>query len=98
MSEPRLSKAADEFVLHLPTDFSIDEMHSAVERELTYRLRVYPRWVDEKRMTPAFAHRQIETFRALLAVLQQMREHGDLFREGVEAPKASRAPSGGREA
>ena len=35
------------------------------ERELAMRLRVYPRWVDEKRMSAGKAELEIETMKAI---------------------------------
>jgi hypothetical protein len=37
----------------------------AIERELTYRRRVYPRWIADGRMTQKLADQQIEIFEAI---------------------------------
>lgn len=38
---------------------------AAIERELKYRRRVYPRWVAEGKMTDGFAAAQIAIFEAI---------------------------------
>lgn len=37
----------------------------AIERELNYRRRVYPRWIADGRMTQKLADQQIEIFEAI---------------------------------
>ena len=37
----------------------------AIERELTYRRRVYPRWIADGRMTQKLADQQIDIFEAI---------------------------------
>lgn len=41
--------------------------HAAVERELKYRRRVYPRMIAEGKMTDGFAAAQIAVFEAIAA-------------------------------
>lgn len=42
--------------------FTATDKKKAVERELTFRRRVYPRWVADGRMTQKLADQQIEIF------------------------------------
>ena len=43
----------------------INEQIQCVRREIRMRERVYPGWVDMKRMTQAKADRELETMRAV---------------------------------
>lgn len=47
--------------------FTAAEKLAAVERELTYRRRVYARRVADEKMTQALADRQIALFEAIAA-------------------------------
>lgn len=47
------------------TEFTAEEKHKAAQRELEYRLRVYPGWVARKKMTRSFAEYQIDVMRAI---------------------------------
>ena len=47
--------------------FTAAEKAECAERELKYRTRVYPRWIEEKRMTLDFASRQIAIMAAIAA-------------------------------
>lgn len=47
--------------------FSATEKHAAIERELKYRRRVYPRMIAEGKMTDGFAAAQIAVFEAIAA-------------------------------
>jgi hypothetical protein len=47
--------------------FTTTEKKQAVERELTYRRRVYGRWVTEGRLTQKRADQQIKVFEEILA-------------------------------
>jgi len=42
----------------------IDEQIRCVEREIGMRERVYPRWIEAKRMTQKKADQEIEAMRA----------------------------------
>jgi hypothetical protein len=44
-----------------------DEKRACIERELKMRRRVYPRWVENEKMTQAQADREIATMEAILA-------------------------------
>jgi hypothetical protein len=39
--------------------YSFEAKLGCIERELKYRRRVYPRWIEEKRMSTDFAREQI---------------------------------------
>ena len=53
------------------TDVSLDDQIAEVQRELTLRRRVYPRWVQHKYRTHSTAMgRQIAQMEAVLATLQ----------------------------
>lgn len=39
--------------------FTNEQLAACAEREVKQRRRVYPRWVDDRRMTQAFANEQI---------------------------------------
>ena len=43
---------------------------ACVEREISMRLRVYPRWVADKKMTQAKADAELDAMRAVLATLK----------------------------
>ena len=45
--------------------FTAEQKRKAVERELTYRRRVYPRWVSDGKMTQQLADQQIAIFEAI---------------------------------
>jgi hypothetical protein len=43
---------------------------AAATRELNFRLRVYPRWVEARRMTQARADEEIQLMRDIIRVLR----------------------------
>lgn len=47
------------------TEISYDEMAACAKRELTYRRRVYLRLVDEGKMKPEKAAREIDLMKAI---------------------------------
>jgi hypothetical protein len=47
------------------TEYSARSKLGAIERELKYRRRVFPRWVEEGRMTDGLASSQIAIFEAI---------------------------------
>lgn len=49
---------------------SIEEMIQEVERELMLRRKLYPYWIQTKKMKQASAERQIARMQAVLATLQ----------------------------
>lgn len=49
----------------MPDGFTDDQKRAAVERELHYRRRVYPRLISEGKMSERLAQRQIAIFEAI---------------------------------
>jgi hypothetical protein len=47
---------------------------ACIEREIGYRLRVYPRRVEDKKMTQQLADRELDRMRAVLATLKRAAE------------------------
>jgi hypothetical protein len=47
--------------------YTAQDKKEAVERELKYRRRVYPRWIADGRMTRDLADRQIAIFEDIMA-------------------------------
>lgn len=45
---------------------------ACVEREIKMRERVYPRWVEAKRMTQAKADHELEAMKAVLWTLREI--------------------------
>jgi len=54
-------------------DISIDEQIACVRREIGMRERVYPTWVDRKRMSAKQAENELTRMRAVLATLEQIK-------------------------
>ena len=50
----------------------IDDQVKCVEREISMRERVYPRWIEAKRMTQKKADQEIEAMRAVLDTLKNI--------------------------
>lgn len=55
-------------------NISIDDMIKCVEREIGMRMRVYPRWVEQKKMSIEKADLEIRTMQAVLDKLKKLRE------------------------
>ena len=53
------------------TDVTLVEMLAEARRELAMRQRLYPRWVEEGRMKPHQAERQIAVMQAIAEELQE---------------------------
>lgn len=51
---------------------SIDDQVAAAERELRFRIRVYPRWVQQEKISQAVADHQLAAMRAIVNTLQQV--------------------------
>ena len=49
------------------TEFTRAQKRACIERELKMRRRVYPRWVENGKMTQADADREIAVMEAILA-------------------------------
>jgi len=50
----------------------IDVQVQCVEREISMRLRVYPKWCEQKRMTQKKADQEIEAMRSVLETLKNI--------------------------
>lgn len=51
---------------------TLAEQIAAVEREITMRRRVYPRWVSTNKMTQVKADREMTAMRAVLESLHRL--------------------------
>ncbi len=51
---------------------AIEDQIACVKREITMRVRVYPRWVGSGKMTRSLADREIANMRAVLATLEAL--------------------------
>ena len=60
----------DLFPAATPADVRMSDQIACVEREITMRERVYPRWVDAGKMTQAEADRELLAMRAVLATIE----------------------------
>ena len=58
--------------------YTIEEMISEVEREITMREHVYWKRVREGKMTPAAAQNGIDIMRAILNILKEKRQEKQL--------------------
>lgn len=52
----------------------IGDQIECVKREIAMRERVYPTWVDRRRMSKEQADRELGRMRAVLATLQRIKE------------------------
>ena len=57
----------------MPVAVSIDNMVSAVRREIGFRQRVYPRWVSQGKMKAETSAVEIERMEAVLEALEELR-------------------------
>lgn len=60
-----------------PATITPEEVCEALRREIALRVRNYPRWVENERLTPAKAAHEIA---AMKAALQIAEEHAARFR------------------
>ena len=51
---------------------TLGEQIKAVEREISYHKRLYPKWVEDKRLNQIEANYQIEVMEAVLNSLVQL--------------------------
>lgn len=67
-------------ITNLPS-ITIDDMLACVRREIGMRKRVYPRWVEQSKMTAASADREIEVMEAVHTHLlaEKERQNPSLF-------------------
>ncbi len=57
----------------------IDAQIKSAERELKFRLRVYPRWVHQNKMSQDTSNRELAAMRAIIDTLQQVARGGRLL-------------------
>lgn len=58
---------------------TIEDQIKAVEREISMRRRVYPRWVENKRMSREKADKEIATMEAVLETLKEVQKQSRLL-------------------
>lgn len=58
---------------------TIEDQIKAVEREISMRRRVYPRWVENKRMSQEKADKEIATMEAVLETLKEVQKQSRLL-------------------
>lgn len=58
---------------------TIEDQIKAVEREISMRRRVYPRWVENKRMSQEKADKEIATMEAVLETLKEVQKQTRLL-------------------
>jgi len=60
---------------------TLDEQIACVRREISMRERVYPRWVESRRLTQQKADAETNAMRAVLATLEGLlaRQRPELF-------------------
>lgn len=56
-------------------NYSIDDMIKCIEREIGMRMKVYPRWVEQKKMTQEKALTEINTMQAILEQLKKDKDN-----------------------
>ncbi len=61
------------------TKVPIGEQIACIDRELRYRLRVYPRWVEAGKMTPNKAREELRRLEAVLETLKEIESKGRLI-------------------
>lgn len=58
-----------------PIPVTIEDQVKCVEREISMRERVYPRWVADKKLTQATADRELAGMKAVLRTLKSLLEN-----------------------
>ncbi len=61
-----------------PLMVTIDDQIACAERELKLRERVYPERVKDRKMSQDFADHQINCQVAIIAMLRQLKERGEI--------------------
>lgn len=56
-----------------PAPPTIDEQIDCVRREIGMRQRVYPKWIESRRLTQETADRELTRMRAVLATLERVK-------------------------
>ena len=59
--------------MNTTNDITLDQMIACVEREIGMRERVYPRWVEQKKMLQATADQELARMRAVLELLVEVK-------------------------
>lgn len=59
--------------------YSFEAKRHCIERELSYRRRVYPRWIGEKKISQKFADEQIRIMEEIAEDLRKMEDGERLF-------------------
>jgi len=70
----------------------LDRQIACVEREIAMRLRVYPSWIGQKRMTQDKADTEIATMQGVLATLQFLKALETLIRSTIAMAKEEAGP------
>ena len=60
------------------TEITIADMIKCVEREIGMRERVYPRWIEQKKMSQTKAEMEIATMKAIRDYLKYSQELKEL--------------------
>lgn len=58
---------------------TLSEMVKCAKRELAIRQRVYPKWVESKKMTADQCRHEIECMEAIVSELESKAKEPDLF-------------------
>lgn len=56
-------------------NYSLDDMIKCIEREIGMRMRVYPRWVEQHKMTQEKALTEINKMQAILEQLKKDKDN-----------------------
>lgn len=76
---------------------SLSDQITCIEREIGMRERVYPAWIDKKKMTPDKAASEIEGMRAVLKTLKSLQRFEAPIRATIrtelEREKMSKHPA-----
>ena len=59
--------------MNTTNDITIEQMIACVEREIGMRERVYPRWVEQKKLLQATADQELARMRAVLDLLMSIK-------------------------
>jgi hypothetical protein len=65
----------DMFPITEPIPVTLEDQVKCVEREISMRERVYPRWVADKKLTQSTADRELNAMRAVLRTLKNLLEN-----------------------
>lgn len=68
-------------------EVSIADKITCVERELGFRMRMYPRWIPQNKITQAAADRELQVLTAVLEDLKKQRV-GEVFKSDAGLTEA----------